>query len=159
MSQFAAYADLTSLAKDLHAANTNIRPAAHNLLQQTAVQVQSTAQALAPRKTGALANSITMVWNDDLTVTIAPTVEYAAYQEYGTAERGEFGGEPYTITPKKPGGVLVFKVGNRVVFAKKVVNPGVPPHPYMRPALLNVLGNLAPQLAETGALVITRGTH
>ena len=39
----------------------------------------------------------------------------------------EFGTAPHVITPKNPGGVLVFEVGGETVFARIVHHPGTKP--------------------------------
>lgn len=155
----AASADLTSLARDLAAAGMGSYRAAAQVVQQTASQVAAEAKSLAPVKTGKLRASIVVRYVNPLHAEVGPAVPYGVYQEFGTASRGEFGGAPYVIRPRKPGGRLVFKVDGKTVAAKQVRHPGVPPHPYMRPALVSALGSMAPRLAESGALLITRGPN
>lgn len=41
------------------------------------------------------------------------------------------GAKPHVIVPRKPGGVLRFQVGGKVVFAKRVNHPGNRPNPYL----------------------------
>lgn len=48
---------------------------------------------------------------------------YATFVSEGT--------EPHVIEPKKPDGVLAFKVHGRMVFTKKVNHPGTKPNPYI----------------------------
>lgn len=38
------------------------------------------------------------------------------------------GQRPHVITPRRPGGVLVFDVGGRTVFARRVNHPGAQPN-------------------------------
>ena len=157
----AVTADLASLAADLEAASgQGILLSAQKVLQQSAQRVQAAAQSMAPVKTGALRDSITIGYPDPLTAVIGPHVPYATFQEYGTGSRGEFPGVPYKILPKRPGGVLVFKIGNRTIYAKSVTHPGVPAHPFMRPAFRQAMGEqLAQSLADAGAALITKGPN
>lgn len=48
--------------------------------------------------------------------------DYAEYVAKGTA--------PHLIEPRKPGGVLVFKIGNQTIFAARVNHPGARPDPW-----------------------------
>ena len=154
----AASADLTALARDLSAASRmGIQAAAARVVGETAQRVQAIAQAKAPFRTGKLRTSIGIRQDSPFQAQIGPSVVYGPYQEFGTGSRGEFGGAPYEIRPKKPNGLLVFQVDGRTVFARKVTHPGVPPHPYMRPAAVEALGPAAGELAAAGALLITRG--
>lgn len=122
-----------------------------------AQEIQQEAQTLAPIKSGRLRNSISIRYPNPMEAVVGPQVAYGVYQEFGTGERGEFGGSAYTIKPKSPGGLLVFKVGGKTVYARSVRHPGIPAHPYMRPAVEKVLGDMAGSLADKGALLITKG--
>lgn len=155
----AATADLVALAGDLsRASGYSIESTAHQLLVEAADHIVVKAKSLSPKKTGALADSIEAHFIGVFTVVIGPEKYYGEYQEFGTASRGEFGGKPYVILPKKPDGYLVFegRDGN-LVFTKKVVHPGIPPHPYMRPAVEDALEPFTQRLVEMGALFILRG--
>lgn len=154
----AASADLRSLAHDLaYASGDGIEKAAGNVIRETAMAVQSIASARAPRDTGKLSSTITIVWISKLEAVISPTEFYGAFPEFGTGARGEFPGQPYEIKPKKPGGVLVFTVGGRTVYARKVTHPGVRAQPYMRPAAKEALEPFTDKLLAAGALLITKG--
>lgn len=59
--------------------------------------------------------------------------EYGKYVEFGTSA--------HTITPKGKK-VLAFKVGGKLVFARKINHPGTRPYPFMQPAFV-ALGPLA----------------
>lgn len=157
----AASADLTALARDLaNASGIAMVAAAQQVIQSAAVEVQMAAQAAAPVKTGALRDSITISYPEPTTAIIGPKVDYGVYQEFGTGSRGEFGGQPYTIRPKKPGGYLVWKGKNGQVFARKVTHPGVRGKAYMRKGLTRALGDkIVSRLMETGALLITKGPN
>jgi hypothetical protein len=155
----AASADLTSLLEKLSASNQNITRMATELIRSTAEKVRSEAISKAPFKTGALRNSISVSYDGPLRATVGPHVPYGVYQEFGTGTRGEFPGQMYEIRPKNPNGRLVFKTKDgKWVSAKLVRHPGIPPRPYMRPALTEALGDSAAKLASIGALSITKGS-
>lgn len=157
----AASADLSKLAADLSAASgTGIQRAAEQIIQQTAQKVQAEAQTRAPVRSGRLRNSISIKYVNATTALIGPEVDYGVYQEFGTGSRGEFPGTPYTIKSRRPGGYLVFRVGNRKVFTRSVQHPGVRAKAFMRGGLEAALGpNLASRLAQVGALLITKGPN
>lgn len=46
------------------------------------------------------------------------------------------GTSPHDIYPRRPGGVLRFTMGSRVVFARHVHHPGTQPNPFLWKALL-----------------------
>lgn len=148
----AASADLTALAKTLaYASGAGADKAANAVVREYAERIRTEAQTMAPVRTGALRQSISIHYDGPTKATIGPEVPYGAFQEFGT--KG-----PYAIAPKKPGGVLVFQTGGKTVFARKVMHPGVKAHPYMRPALRMALGKgVAEALSRQGALAITKG--
>lgn len=154
----AATADLTALAQDLtYASQQGYAQAATQVIQQAAQQVQKIAQTLVPVKSGALRDSITIRYPDVLSAEIGPTLNYGTYQEYGTGTRGEFPTGMYQIKPVRAR-ALVFKVSGKKVYAKIVNHPGIRPRPFMRPALVKVLGDqLTEDMLEAGVLAITRG--
>lgn len=132
--QHAGILDLQEMYEDFKklAGGNEAKAAIAEVVLRTANEVQLLAQHYAPKKTGKLARSIRVaVFRDGLEAEIAPDRDYAAYQEYGTASRGERGGLPYVIEVKR-GRALSF--GGR--YYKKVIHPGIPSRPYMRPALL-----------------------
>lgn len=154
----AASADLRELAADLaFASKQGIDKAAVTVIHDIAQRVQQAAIAAAPRKTGKLAASIHITWVDKLKAEIKPTEIYGVFQEFGTATKGEFPSGMYEIRPKSPGGVLVFQVGGKTVFARVVHHPGVKAQPFMRPALVQALEPFAEQMAAKGQLLITKG--
>lgn len=157
----AAYADLTALANDLaYASGEGIARATQRVIRDAAEHIQKDAQTRAPIKSGALRNSISIRYPDDYSAIIGPDVDYGVYQEFGTGARGEFPGTPYEIRPKRANGVLVFRMGNRTVYARKVINPGVRPKAYMRGALEDYLGDrLVSEMAQAGTLAIIKGPN
>jgi HK97 gp10 family phage protein len=152
--QSAATADLSALAAQMAKAGTSIQQEAEHIIKDAATQIQSVAQSLAPVKTGALRQSITITYLTSTKAVIGPHVIYGAYQEFGTGSRGEFPTGPYEIKPKNKQ-FLVFKTKDgRWIRTKHVIHPGVKAQPYMRPAVKQVIDNMAPELAKQGALKI-----
>lgn len=155
-----AYADVSGLAENFAAASgQSFRVAAEKLVDGYAQQCAALAASFAPVKTGALKDSITVSKRGQLTAIIGPDEPYETYQEFGTATRGEFGGPMYTIVPKKPGGVLVFQINGQTVFAKMVKHPGIPPHPYMRPAFERIITPFGQSLAQLGGSYVKYGPN
>jgi HK97 gp10 family phage protein len=155
----AASADLYKLAERLSfASHEGINQAASEVVRTYAERIKTTAQSLAPIKTGALQHSIAIGYEGELKATIGPHVTYGVYQEFGTGTRGEFPTGPYQIKPKK-GKYLTFKINGQWVRVKMVNHPGIPAHPYMRPAVQQVLSDFADELAQAGALQITKGPN
>lgn len=62
--------------------------------------------------------------------TIIFDVDYAGYVNDGTA--------PHIIRPKRPGGVLRFRMGSRLVYARYVNHPGTRANPFLDRALREV---------------------
>lgn len=154
----AVFADIRQLALDLAAASGDApEKTAHDLIQKTAMSVQTLAASRAPKDTGKLSSSINITWISPLEAVIGPAVAYGVFQEFGTGSRGEFPGQIYEIKPKKPGGALVFTVNGQTVFARSVRHPGVRAQPFMRPAANEALEPFTGQLADRGALLITKG--
>lgn len=161
MSNTVGYVQLQSLAKDLSAASGEpFKAAAQDLVMSTAQQVQTYAQAYAPRKTGRLANSIGVtVSNSGTSATVTANAPYAAFDEFGTGVRGEFPGSPIVITPKRAQYLRFVGRDGKVVFTKKVVNPGMAPRPFMRPAVERIAVPFAGNLANQGVVFIVRGPN
>lgn len=158
-----AYADLSGLSANFAAASgQSFTTAAAELVTSYGNQIAAMAQSYAPVRTGALKDSITVSHPSALSAVIGParSIHYAAYQEFGTRTRGEFGGPAYSIEARRPGGVLVFYVNGRKVITKKVrSHPGIPPHPYLRPAFERVVTPFGRSLAELGKSYVIYGPH
>ncbi len=152
------YFDITDLVKDLKTVS-ELTPAqiTENILEDIGSRIQESARMKAPVKTGELRNSIVYQVENGNTLIIDSDKEYATYQEFGTGGRGEFPGKPYKIYPRNKGGRLVFKVGSKTVSAKSVTHPGVRPHPFLRPAAMEVMGPLLEKLADRGQALIVKG--
>ena len=152
------YLDITTLVKDLTTVSElSPEQITENIFEDIGSQIQDLARQKAPMKSGALRDSITYEVKDGNTLILDAAVDYATYQEFGTGTRGEFPGKPYKIRPKKPGGKLVFKIKGKTVFAREVTHPGVTPHPFLRPAVMEALGPLLDKLADKGQAMIIKG--
>jgi len=153
----AGSADLTGLADDLQNAGASVEESVNYLIQTTAQQVKDLAQVMAPKKRGNLADSIGIQYFPGGAI-IGPGVHYGVFQEFGTATRGEFPGPIYLIRPVRAN-TLAFQINGKWVFTKLVKHPGIPPHPYMRPALQQAVSPFGETLASMGVAQITKGPH
>lgn len=155
------YLDLTNLASDLSkASGDTFKQAAQSLVTDSANQVQTFAKAFAPVRTGSLKESIVVeISNGGMGATITAASDHASFVEFGTGTRGEFPGQPIIIRAK-PGKMLswVGSDGKRR-FAKQVVNPGMAPRPFMRPALERVGLPLASSLGDRAVMFILHGPN
>lgn len=151
---------LHDLAKDLAAASgQSFKTVARSLVADTALQIETLAKAYAPVDTGVLRDSIHAVISPDgMSATISADTVYAGFVEFGTGPRGEFGGPPIVITPKRAT-YLRFEVQGRVVYRKKVVSQGMAPRPFLRPALERLQLPLATNLAHNAVVAIVKGPH
>ncbi|TXH57698.1 MAG: HK97 gp10 family phage protein [Desulfurellales bacterium] len=158
MTDSIAYVDIRELVSDLKTiSNLSTGEITENIFRDYGAKIEALAKQKAPHKTGALKSSITHHASQE-TLEIVAGVDYAMYQEFGTASRGEFNGAPYTITPKK-GQYLVFYVNGKKVVTRKVTHPGIPAHPYLRPAVQEAFGELFVKLAERGQAMILKGPN
>lgn len=127
---------------------TSYDDAARKVVAEKAEEVRVLASRYAPRRTGRLANSITVRYADDgYTAEVYSDVPYAPFMEFGTGTRGEFPGTAYVIRPVK-GTYLKFTVNGKTIFTKKVVHPGVAPRPFLRPAFDRSLADLAVRIND-----------
>jgi len=158
MTEPVAKLDVTNLVNDLTAIS-QLPPEqiASNVLGDLADSIKANAQSMAPVKTGRLRASIN-VENTGTSLVIDAGVPYGMYQEFGTGSRGEYPTGPYEIRPKNSK-FLVFKVGGKTVFTKKVVHPGVKAHPYLRPATMKAVSEMSTALATNGSLLIRKGPN
>lgn len=145
------------LVQDIRYARENVAKNSEAILDEVSAKIKTLMEQLAPVRTGRLRNSITIIKNPGYRNIGPQGVPYAVYQEFGTATRGEFGGTVYVIKPKTPGGLLHFQVNEEWVSAKEVHHPGIPPHPYARPAARQGLANIAEKYAVMGAEILMQG--
>lgn len=104
-------------------------------------RIERVAKEMAPVDRGRLRSSIAArleVGDGGLPrVIVGTNVEYAAFVHEGT---GIYGPRRAPIVPRNPGGVLVFKVAGKTVFARSV--KGMPGRPFLRAAMEQVVGSL-----------------
>lgn len=159
MAQAVAYADLTNLSRDLTAiAGGSFKTNTRALIASTLAQVEYLAEAYAPRRTGHLKGSITSYpINGGMGGVIKAQADYASFVEFGTGTRGEFPGQAIIIRPRT-GQYLRFRGRDgRIHYAKQVINPGMAPRPFLRPAIERVILPLADALGDSAVLSIIKG--
>lgn len=66
-----------------------------------------------------------------------------AFQEYGTASRGEAGGVPYTIDPVNAEALAFPGPNGTTIVRKQVIHPGIPPR--------HSVGKVIPDIEEASA--------
>lgn len=152
------YFEVDDLVKDL-ATISELTPAqiTENIFQDIGSRMVEEAKKRAPRKSGKLAQSINYQVKNGNQLIVGSDLEYAMFQEFGTASRGEFPGQPYKIRPKKAGGKLVFKIGDKTIRTREVTHPGVPARPYIRTAALEVMEPMLEKLSERSQAFIVKG--
>ena len=97
------------------------------MLESVNENIVSVARSLAPKRTGALQDSIGAEAGDDpMSVILYASRSYAGYLESGTV--------PHRIEPRDAK-ALAFQINGKTVFAKSVQHPGIPSHPFLRPAI------------------------
>lgn len=114
-----------------------VRGASMSELRRVGPMVTNRMKILAPVDTGRLRNAIgppryTRTWTLRPQVVIDINVDYAAYVNDGTA--------PHLIRPRTQGGVLRFRIGNRIVYARVVHHPGTRPQPFADRAVQEICG-------------------
>lgn len=123
--------------------------ASRYIINEAAYEVQNLAKAYAPVRTGRLRNSIAVrFFNDGMSAEVYTDTPYAVFQELGT--RG-----PYKIRPRR-GTHLRFKVGDKVVFAKEVTHPGIPPAYFFGRAVDNVGATIGPRINALASSQVRR---
>lgn len=154
----AGTADLTALVKTFADAKKKAPDMADKVLSDASEKIKGRMQELAPKKTGKLYMSIRVVSEPGRYVIGPVGVEYAVYQEFGTGTRGELGGSSYVIKPRMAN-QLSFRVNGKWVTTKMVVHPGIPAHPYARPALAEYVHNIADDMAREAAELTLAGAR
>ena len=143
----ASTADLTALSASIAKSRREAPKVVDQVLNDAANKIMARMVQLAPKRTGRLAQSIT-IQSEPGRYTIGPVgVEYAVYQEYGTATRGEFGGQPYVIKPVRAD-KLTFQINGKWISTKMVIHPGIKAHPFARPAMREYIDSLPKDVAD-----------
>lgn len=139
--------ELYILARDLHTADGRVGRKLSAVVRKGGMDVDRDAKILAAKDTGNMSESISteIIGNGSMAemgFESGPTANYAPFVEYPTA--------PHVIEPKTPGGVLAFKIGDRTVFARRVMHPGTQAQPFMRPSFDRNLPGIIEAAADAG---------
>mgnify|MGYP001434200364 CR=1 FL=1 len=132
-------ADVAKLAEALRRSGADADATTDEVLVKSANYLLTEMEVRVPVKSGALRNSLGVRREGDRFI-IGPTAKHAAYVEFDT--------KPHVIKPKNPDGVLAFRVGGKMVFAKSVNHPGTKAQPFVRPAFDRWVESLGPAVAE-----------
>lgn len=143
-----ASADVTRLAEALRTTAAQAGITTQQVLIQSSNQILADMMVRVPVKTGKLRGSLGVKVMSDR-VVIGPDASIAPYAPYV-----EFGTKPHEIKPKSPGGVLVFKMNGKTVFARKVHHPGTQPQPFVIPAFEAWVDSLGTMAAEANVKVL-----
>lgn len=130
--------DDNGTVKRLSKAETIIAGAANRMLRDTGRVFSVALKSETPRVTGKLANSTRPQitgGNTSQTLEVRQGARTPGGDFYGGFVRG--GTRPHEIRPVKAG-ALVFRIGDKLIFAKKVNHPGTKPNRYDKRALAKV---------------------
>ena len=119
-----------------------IETGAREGLDKTALTVTDSAKSLAPvGETANLRRSIIPgpsrgeYLNETLEGSVQVGVPYGTFVEFGTGSRGELGGSPFFIEPKRRQALrFAAPGGNGFLFSKGHFHPGAKSKPFLRPA-------------------------
>jgi HK97 gp10 family phage protein len=142
METLVAYADLEGLKEDFE--EIYGRQKADQLIKElvrvAVPQIYQLAYDHAPVDTGELRRGIIYEYTQGgRGGEVTATAPHSEYLEFGTASKGEYGGEPYEIKARNAKVLAFAGVDGATVFTHSVIHPGIDPQPYMRPALLTVM--------------------
>lgn len=138
--------ELRLLAHDLGAAPGHVGAKASAIIRKGGHDVERDMKILAPNDTGNLENSISTDIEGSgshsaMSFEVGPTASYGDDVEYGTA--------PHVILPKH-GEFLVFNIGGRRIYARKVNHPGTRAQPYAGPAFDRNVPGIIDALGDAG---------
>lgn len=140
-------ADVSQLAEALRRTAQQSQATTQDVLVSAANQILAEMEARVPVDTGKLRSSLNITVEANR-VTIGPDPARAPYGIYV-----ELGTRPHEIKPKVEGGVLVFMIGGKKVFARLVHHPGTKPQPYIEPAFQAWVDSLGTMAAEANVKV------
>lgn len=120
---------LDELIKNANNVSKNAGAELKGLMVKNTTYIQNEAKRVSPERfknqTGNLRRSINRRVFSGLKGIVSTDEKYGEYVEFGT--------RPHTIYPKNKK-MLAFKVGGKMVFARKVNHKGSRPYPFMQPA-------------------------
>lgn len=123
-----------------------------NAVKVSTALLYSRAVQETPVRTGFLQKHQIFFSQGGLRSIIRPRVKYGIYVHEGTGVYGPKG-MPIIIRPKNKA-VLKFKIGNRNVFAKQVINPGQRPNPFYQRAVDNTKSQVDAEFDKASANII-----
>jgi hypothetical protein len=137
--------EIDAVTKMLRKAQDGAPEEARQVMNAVAQGIESEIRDKAPKRSGAMAESIKAEWTGPLTLKITGSA-VAGYVEFGT--------KPHDIVPKtKP--YLVFKTKDgKWVKTKKVRHPGTKPNPFIQPVVHDVMKDLGDSLGKMGAQLL-----
>lgn len=136
--------DITQLAIDLNNAGEMAGKSLDDLLMFVANSMVADMQAIVPVDTGNLKMSIKVVVMSRGRLEIGPDTVLAPY-----AWDVEFGTKPHVIEAK-PGKMLRFQAGGKVIYTRRVNHPGTRAQPYVRPVVQNWVDRLGTEAVTVG---------
>jgi hypothetical protein len=136
--------DITQLAIDLNNAGEMAGKSLDDLLMFVGNSMAADMQAIVPVDTGNLKMSIKVVVMSRGRLEIGPDTLMAPY-----AWDVEYGTKPHVIEAK-PGKVLRFQAGGKVIYTRKVNHPGTRAQPYVRPVVQNWVDRLGAEAVTVG---------
>jgi len=136
--------DITQLAIDLNNAGEMAGKSLDDLLMFVGNSMVADMQAIVPVDTGNLKMSIKVVVMSRGRLAIGPDTVLAPY-----AWDVEFGTKPHVIEAK-PGKMLRFQAGGKVIYTRKVNHPGTRAQPYVRPVVQNWVDRLGTEAVTVG---------
>ena len=145
-----------NVSDSLDKAGTIIAGAANKALREIGKTYVPALKAETPKVTGKLKNSSIFQLvggNSSQAVEVRQGARTSSGDFYGKFVRN--GTKPHEIRPINKGGVLVFKIGGKTIFAKKVNHPGNKPNPYHEKAYAKVSGRIDEIIASTGQKIAT----
>lgn len=136
--------DVTQLAIDLNQAGEMAGRSLDDVLMFVANSMAADMQAIVPVDTGNLKSAIKVTVLTRGRITVGPDTLMAPY-----AWDVEYGTKPHVIEAK-PGKVLRFQVGDRIVYTRRVNHPGTRAQPYVRPVVQNWVARLGEDAVTVG---------
>jgi hypothetical protein len=142
--------DITQLAIDLNNAGDHAQQSLDDIMLTVANGLAGDMQQRAPIKTGNLRGSIRVIVTMRGRLEIGPDVHIAPY-----AWDVEYGTKPHIIKAK-PGKVLRFEAGGKVIYTREVHHPGTRPQPYVQPAVDAFMGRLSQDAVKVGVNAVVK---
>jgi hypothetical protein len=142
-------ADLRQLAADFaYASGAGIEQVSVDLVHEAAQAVADAGATGAPKRSGALGQSVQVSYRSPTYAEVGPTVPYGPEVEFGSRAH---------VIRARNGRALSFMVGSQRVTVRSVRHPGTRANPFMAEALAQGLQGLTARAAHQAAALITKG--